>query len=56
MCCLSQHLEHLRLDAEDIAEEDIAVEVGIVAEGIASVADIVAASVLPFQPSSNQHC
>ena len=59
MCCLSQHLEHLRLDAEDIAEEDIAVEVGIVA-----VLGIVAASalapvlvlVLPLSRSSNRHC
>ena len=65
MCCLSQHLEHLRLDAEDIA-----VEVGIVAEGIASVADIVAVLgivaasalapvlvlVLPLSRSSNRHC
>ena len=70
MCCLSQHLEHLRLDAEDIAEEDIAVEVGIVAEGIVSVADIVAVLgivaasalapvlvlVLPLSRSSNRHC
>ena len=70
MCCLSQHLEHLRLDAEDIAEEDIAVVVGIVAEGIASVADIVAVLgivaasalapvlvlVLPLSRSSNRHC
>ena len=59
MCCLSQHLEHLRLDADDIAEEDIAVEVGIVA-----VLGIVAASalapvlvlVLPLSRSSNRHC
>ena len=69
MCCLSQHLEHLRLDAEDIAEEDIAVEVGIVAEDIASVAGIVAVLgivaasalapvlvlVLPLSRSSNRH-
>ena len=70
MCCLSQHLERLRLDAEDIAEEDIAVEAGIVAEDIASVAGIVAVLgivaasalapvlvlVLPLSRSSNRHC
>lgn len=69
MCCLYQHLERLRLDAADIAEEDIAVVVGIVAEGIASVADIVAVLgivaasalapvlvlVLPLSRSNNRH-
>ena len=67
MCCLSQHLERLRLAVveavassadctniavaaagTDIVEEDIASAVAVVG--------IVAASVLPFQPSSNQHC
>lgn len=63
MYCLSQHLERLRLDAADIAEEDIAVEVGIVAEDIVAVLGIVAASalapvlvlVLPLSRSNNRH-
>lgn len=69
MCCLSPQLERLRLDDADIAEEDIAVVVGIVAEGIASVADIVAVLgivaasalapvlvlVLPLSRSNNRH-
>lgn len=64
MCCLSQHLEHLRLDAADIAEEDIAVEVGIASVAdVVAVLGIVAASalapvlvlVLPLSRSSNRH-
>ena len=77
MCCLSPYLERLRLavveaaassaDCTDIVDSDIAVVVGIVAEDIASVADIVAVLgvvaasvpviviVLPLSRSSNRH-
>ena len=56
MCCLSPHLERLRLAVveavassaagTDIVAADIAVVVGIVAEDIVAVLGIVAASVL----------
>lgn len=80
MRCLSPNLERLRLAVveavassaagTDIVAADIAVEVGIVAERIASVADIVAVLgivaasalapvlvlVLPLSRSSNRYC